>query len=205
MIMRTIMRSVVGNCEIALIGDGYTGRIHLNTIVWVMGESASGKATFMKYAVTNPNCELMHQLGFNNHKIILIEESKYLGEYKRMIIKDLILNLLEKESNAVVMIKWQATDSLHQKYGELLRNLTLATPDSSHEIILLSVESDALYTRLQKKPWWNDPDDPYAYYSHEQMNQNVERLRRHVLDLTRLGFTLKEIDSTNGYRIIEAQ
>jgi hypothetical protein len=175
----------------------------LNKIVWVMGESAAGKSTFIRYAVTNPNSELMHQLRYIDMKIMPIQESMFLGEHQRIIIKDIVLDFLNKEIDAVILIKWQATDSLHQKYGDVLRKLKSATPDTPNEIILLSADSDVLYARLQKKSWWNDPADPHSYYSHEQMDQNVERLRSHVKELLELGFTLSaEIDTTDGYRIM---
>ena len=174
----------------------------MNKIVWGMGESATGKATFIRYAAANPDCELMHQLGYDRITIIPVMESFYTGDYERIIIKDIVLDILKEKTDAVILIKWQATDSLHQKYGDVLRKLASATPDTSNEIILLSADSDFLYTRLQKKSWWNDPTDPYSFYTQEQMDQNVERLRSHVKNLLAIGFTLTaEIDTTDGYRI----
>lgn len=177
----------------------------MNRIVWVLGESAAGKATFIKYAVANPDSNLMHHLGYDNKKIIPIEESMYLGDYERIVIKDKVLDLLNKETDAVILIKWQAADSLHQKYGEVLRKLASETADIPTEIVLLSVESDVLYARLQNKPWWNDPHTAYSYYSYEQMDQNVRRLRCHVKELRELGFTLTEIDANNGYKLLREE
>ena len=168
-----------------------------------MGESAAGKATFIQYAVANPDCELLQQLGYHNHKIIPVKESFYLEDFDRIAIKDIVLDLLHRQENAVILIKWQATDSLHEKYGNVLRKLAFETPDIPNEIVFLSVTSSVLYERVQKKPWWNDPDIPHSYYSQEQMDRSIERMRSHISELLELGFSLTDIDATNGYRLIE--
>jgi hypothetical protein len=81
---------------------------------------------YIPAVTTNPNSELMHQLRYNGMKIMPIQESMFQGEHQRIIIKDIVLDFLNKEMDAVILIKWQATDSLHQKYGGMiLRTLTL--------------------------------------------------------------------------------
>ena len=178
----------------------------MNKIVWVFGESASGKETFIRYAVDNPDCELMQQLGFSNSKLIPIEESMHKGEakigssssYDRIKIKDVVLDLSQTEDNAVFLIKWQAVDSIHIKYGDALRKLALQTPDTLKQIILLSVESNTLYSRLPSKYWWKDVN-----YSQEKMNESVTKMRSHIVDLLELGFTVVEINATNGYELLE--
>ena len=175
----------------------------MNNIVWVIGESAAGKATFIRYAVANPDCELIHQLGYYNKKFISVNESMYFGDYERIIIKDLVLDLLNNETDAAILIKWQATDSLHPEYGNVLRKLASETHDTPTAIVFLSVDSNVLYARLQNKSWWHDPNIPHSYYSREQMDQNVKRARSHAKEIIELGFTFTEIDANNGFRIIE--
>ena len=169
----------------------------MNKIVWVIGQSAAGKETFIKYAVANPDCELMQQLGYSNSKIIPLKESLYFDDDERFKIIDLVLDLIKKETNAVILIKWQHPDTGTDVIGKL----KAATPDTPNEFVLLSVESDVLYARLTKKPWWNEPED--ASVAQEGMNQIVEVMRNNIKKYLNIGLTLTEIDATDGYKIIK--
>jgi hypothetical protein len=172
----------------------------MNKIVWVMGQSAAGKETFIKYAMANPDCSLIRQLGYSGDKIIPLGNNLYLGDYERIQIKDMVLDLISKETNAVILIKWQHVDTDPQ-YGDLIMKLKAATPGVPNEIVLLSVDSDVLYSRLVNKPWWNES----TYISQEQMNNVVEILRNNIRKWLSFGFTLKaEIDATDRYKIIES-
>ena len=161
-----------------------------------MGESAAGKATFIRYAIANPGCELLRQLGYDSGKIIPV-----IGNSERMKIKGIVLDLLEKETDAVMLIKWQAVDSINPNGKGLLRELSDETPGVPKEIILLSVESDVLYARAQRKPWWNTPV-PHSYYTQERQDEHVAQIKNHAEELSALGFHVIEIDSTNGYKLI---
>ena len=171
-------------------------------IVWVIGESATGKATFIKYVVNNPECELLRILGYNNSKIIPVIDNEA-SSYERIRIKDTVVDLLNKETDAVILIKWQAVDSILMQYGDTLRKLAAETPDIPREIILLSVESDILYSRVQRKSWWNNPNDLDSYYTQERQDERIMEIKNHVKELSELGFKIIEIDSTDGYKIIE--
>jgi hypothetical protein len=171
----------------------------MNRIVWVMGQSAAGKETFIKYAMANPDCSLIRQLGYSGHKIIPMGNNLPLGDYERIQIKDMALNYINEETDAVILIKWQHVDTDPQ-YGDLIKRLKAATPGIPNEIVLLSVNSDVLYARLKNKPWWNES----TYISQDQMNHVVDVLRNNIRKWLALGFTLKaEIDATAGYKIIE--
>jgi len=167
-----------------------------------MGESATGKATFIRYIASNSDSELAQQLGYNNCKIIPIEESLYFGDSERIKIKDIVLNLLDNETDAVILIKWQAVDSIISQGDDVLRKLASKTPDTPKEIILLSVESDILYARVQKKSWWNNPDIPHSYYPQERQDEYTMQIKNHTGELSKLGFKVYEIDSTDGYKRI---
>ena len=172
----------------------------MNKIVWVMGESATGKSTLIKYFVANPDCELSRILGYNESKIIPVIDNEA-SSYERIRIKDTVLDLLNKETKAVILIKWQAVDSILTQYGDTLRQLAAETSDIPREIILLSVENDILYSRVQKKSWWNNPNDLYSYYTQEQQGEHVLQIKNHATELSELGFKIMEIDSTDGYKI----
>lgn len=170
----------------------------MGKIVWVIGQSAAGKETFIKYATANPDCKLMRKLGYSNSKIIPLNESLYLGDDERFKIIDLVLDLLKKETNAVILIKWQHPDT----GNDIIGKLKTVTPDTSNEIVCLSVESDILYARLTNKPWWNEPEN--AFIAQKEMNHVVEIMRSNIKKYISRGLKLAaEIDATDGYKLIE--
>ena len=173
----------------------------MNKIVWVIGQSAAGKATFIENAVANPDCEIMQRLGYSDSKIIPLYEKTYLGDLgddERFKIIDLVLDLIKKETNAVILIKWQHPDTGYDIIGKLKD----VTPNIPNEIICLSVESDVLYKRLTNKPWWSEPED--ASSAQESMNQIVEVMRNNIKKYLGRGLILAaEIDVTDGYKLIE--
>lgn len=164
-----------------------------------MGQSAAGKETFINYAVNNPDCELMRTLGFAGSNIIPV-----LGYNEAEIDRKIafILDVTKKETNAVVLIKFQHYDTGYNFADSVMSKLKSLTPDISNEIICLSVESDVLYARLPNKPWFDEKEA--ANFSQEQMNHVVEIMRNNVKNYLTIGFKLAaEIDATNGYKIIE--
>jgi hypothetical protein len=122
-----------------------------------------------------------------------------LSASERIKIKDMVLDLLEKETNAAIFIKWQHWDTAPQ-YGDLIKNLHAATPGIPNEMLILSVDSDVLYARLRKKHWFGEADD----FTQAQQDNVVEILRNNIIKWQNLGLILKaEIDATDGYKIIE--
>ena len=175
----------------------------MNKIVWVMGQSAAGKETFIQYAIANPDSELMQKLGYINYKIIPVGDDYHrkgiiVNYHDRIKIVDIVLDFLDKETNAAIFIKWQYTDN--DEHNDVIRKLKDATPGVPNEMILLSVESDVLYARLPNKWWWNESTSS----TQEQMNDVVKILRYNIIRWQCLGLKLAaEIDATDGYKIIE--
>ena len=177
----------------------------MNRIVWVFGQSAAGKETFMKYAVANPGCELMRQLGYDNAKIIPVFGYPVSGclefDYDKTDKIEIVLDLIKKEANAVILIKWQHYDTGHDAGISNLTKLKSLAYNTQNEIICLSVESDVLYARLADKPWFDEKEA--ASFSREKMDAVVETMRSNIRKYLTLGFKLAaEIDATNGYKII---
>ena len=172
----------------------------MNKIVWVIGQSAAGKETFIKYAVANPDSGLMRHLGYNKNKIIPLNESLYFDDDERFKMIGLVLDLIKKETNAVILIKWQHPDTGTDVIGKL----KAVTPDISNEIICLSVESDILFARLQNKPWWKNDPDHSMQEQQGQMDYIVGVMRNNIKKYLNRGLKLAaEIDATDGYKIIE--
>ena len=168
----------------------------MNRIVWVMGQSAAGKETFIKYAMSNPDCGLMRQLGYTNNKIVPV------FGYDERNKSEVVLDLIKKETDAVILIKWQHYDTGYDVMTSNLQKLKALTHDTPNEIICLSVESDVLYARLTNKPWFDKNEA--ANFNQEKMDAVVEIMRSNIKKYLAVGFTLAaEIDATDGYKIIE--
>ena len=180
----------------------------MNKIVWVMGQSAAGKETFIKYAAANPDCELMQKLGYCGKKFIALSDNMYhegklsleTNGANRTKIVEFVLDFLKKETNAIIMIKWQYTDN--DENCDNIRRLKAAAPGVPNEIIMLSVESDILFARLPSKWWWNDEEA--ANFTQEKMNRLVEVLRNNIIRWQKdYGLVFNaELGATDGYKII---
>ena len=179
----------------------------MNKIVWVMGQSAAGKWTFINYALANPESELMQKLGLSGKNIIPAADNMYHegflsteSETDRAKIVDYVRSKLEGESNAAVLVKWQYTDN--EQHCDTITKMMDAFPEIKIGIILLSVDGDILYARLPNKWWWNEK----TANTREQMDDVVQVLRDNVVRWQGCGFGFEfiaEIDSTDGYKIIE--
>ena len=175
----------------------------MNKIVWIMGQCAAGKETFIQYALANPNSELINKLGYGNSKIIPIGDDYHrngiIVEYHdRIKIIDIVLDFLKKETNAAIFIKWQYTDN--DEHNDVVRKLKRATPNIPNEMIMLSVDGDVLYARLPNKWWWNES----TASTRKQMDEVVAVLRYNVMRWQCEGLKLAaEIDAADGYKIIE--
>ena len=113
-----------------------------------------------------------------------------------------VLDLINKETNAVILIKWQHYNTGYDFATSDLSELKAIFPDIANEIICLSVESGVLYKRLTKKPWWTEPED--AFIAQKEMDNVVEIMRDNIRKYLSIGFTLTaEIDATDGYKIVE--
>jgi hypothetical protein len=129
-----------------------------NTIVWVYGLSAIGKETFVRHVAENKPKQLIDELGWNDHEIVVCQESidhvvKKENDGNKELRKNLekvILKLSEAHSGAVILIK---TQDLDFDFNHLV-NIKKQLPNDDHVMIYLYDDPNVVYTRYQKKEWW---------------------------------------------------
>ncbi len=147
----------------------------MKEVVWIFGNSAAGKETFIKYAIESGDKELFTRLGWENKKVKAISASiDNIGQYENdpvTLKRDDILTETPRilEEVDVALIKWQTVDTQKGRIEKLMNLL----PNTWHRIILLSTPARELEKRLPNKSWWDD-DDVNAFI--EEETKNLEEL-----------------------------
>ncbi len=171
----------------------------MKEIVWVFGNSAAGKETFIRHMLTDESMELREKLGWQDLLVTASQASlKYIGQFdndpvtqKRDEILEEVPELLTR--NDVVLIKWQTVDSQAGRIDALLQTM----PDVSQRIIYLDTSKETLVERLPRKSWWDD-DDIEGFIDEETAETRTE--------LQRLAerFSVLKITSSDdaGYKIL---
>jgi hypothetical protein len=164
-----------------------------------MGHSAAGKKTFIDQVVSNQNTMLMERLGYGSGKIIAVGNDVWFDAHERFMIKEIVLDIIDKEENVIILIKWQFFDT-DTKYGYLVKDMYETIPNAAHEIVVLAVEDDVLYGRLAQRPWWKEENG----FTRERMQYGIKKLGDDVAKCLQMGIRLAaEIDTTDGYVIMK--
>ena len=124
----------------------------MKEVVWVFGESASGKETFIKYITSAKGGGLLDQFGWKDKSIVACTESLELIGDDLDKMRDKILEKVPTllETSDVVLIKWQFVDTQANRLLELKENL----PNALHRIIFLRVSVEEVAERLPSKKLW---------------------------------------------------
>lgn len=168
-------------------------------IVWIFGQSAAGKATFIN-AVTQESA-IQQSLGWSAKTIASCQASLlYIGQSfddsireKRKYILDEVSRL--SQDHDVVLIKWQHEDSTTHRIVTLQQLL----PNAHHRIILLSLTREENAARLHTKPWWSHNWDTNAFIDDEIKDINT------FLDATDLPVAVISSTSNENYTVIEGR
>lgn len=188
----------------------------MKKIIWIFGESATGKKTLIEYLMNNPNSEFAIQLGLGNERLSVVERtvSNNLSSFDDMNneknrhaqIIDSIKNFICGENYSILLIKGQSND-MDERYGNTLKISALMYPEIEKEILLLDVQDhDALYTRIVNKDWFQTDKERYSkMFPREWLDKSVEKHKNTVYSYESLGYRITEIDSTNGYEIVKKE
>lgn len=188
----------------------------MKKIIWIFGESATGKKTLIENLMNNPNSEFAIQLGLENEKLSVVEKTVFnnLSSFDDMNnekvrhtqIVESIKNFICEENNSILLIKGQSND-MDERYGNTLKITALMYPETEKEILLLDVQDhDILYTRIVNKDWFLADKEKYSkMFPREWLDNSVEKHKNTVYSYKSLGYKITEIDSTNGYEIVKKE
>lgn len=186
----------------------------MKKIIWVFGESATGKKTFIENILNKSNMELLTDLNLVNEKINVVQrtinknissfDDKENEKSRHQQIIENISNFINNSDDTVLLIKGQSND-MDNRYGNTLREVAMLFPEIEKEIYLLEVKDmDLLYNRIQNKDWFKVDFEKYSkMFPREWIDNAVIRHREQVYSYQDLGYNITDIDSTNGYKMID--
>lgn len=182
----------------------------MKKVIWIFGESATGKLKLINDIVANEN-NIKLYLGLENEKIDIIKrtiesnlssfDDKDNEEYRKKTIMKGIETFINNDST-ILLIKGQSND-MNDKYGNTLKEFANAYPDLDKEIYLLEVDNiDLHYNRFINKDWFKKDEERYKkIFTKEWLPAAIENHRQVVYSYEKYGFTITDIDSTNGFVI----
>lgn len=185
----------------------------MKKIIWIFGESATGKKTFIENIVNN-SLDILDDLDLNNPRKDVVRRTidKNLSSFndvsneknRHQIILEEINNFINTDEYDVLLLKGQSND-MDDRYGNTLREVAMLFPEIEKEIYLLEVKDmDLLYNRIQNKDWFKVDFEKYSkMFPREWIDGAVIRHREQVYSYQDLGYNITEIDSTNGYKMID--
>lgn len=185
----------------------------MKKIIWIFGESATGKKTFIENILNN-NLDILEDLDLNNKRIDVVRRTidknissfnDVLNEKSRhQIILEEINDFIKKDLYDVLLLKGQSND-MDERYGNTLKEVGMLYPEIEKEIYLLEVKDmDLLYNRIQNKDWFKIDFEKYSkMFPREWIDNAVIRHREQVYSYQYLGYNIIDIDSTNGYKMID--
>lgn len=184
----------------------------MKKIIWVFGESATGKKTLIEYLLNNPASELASTLNLNNEKIDVVEQTitnnlssfdnRNNEEIRHHLIIDKIDAFRNDKNSTALLIKGQTND-MDERYGNTLKSCAFLYPELEREILLLEMSDlNALYERIVNKEWFQENKEMYAkMFPREWLDKTVVQHKEKVYSYETMGYEITEIDTTNGYKI----
>lgn len=182
----------------------------MKRIVWIFGESATGKKTFIE-GVINNSLDILEELDLKDKRIdfvkrtIVKDTSSFNDKKKELTRHEVILKEINNFINSnydVLLLKGQSND-MDIRYGNTLEKAALLYPEIDKEIFLLEVKDmNLLYNRIINKEWFKDNYEKYSkLFPREWIDNAVIRHKEQVYKYIDLGYKITEIDSTNGYKL----
>jgi len=164
----------------------------MNEIVWVCGNAAVGKETFIRHLTESKDEDLLTSLGWQNTNFNIIEESinwvaydpKHIFLKKREEILEILSQKIKTSTNTTFLLKGQFVDLENHRQEKLLKML----PKAKHTILFLDADPETLFERLQKKPWFKEGFDI----------ERVKKLSKYELNM------LKKLDAGFRFLVVES-
>ena len=183
----------------------------MKKIIWIFGESATGKKTLIENLINQSDKELITELKLSDLKLDVVKRtinkdiSSFNDKSNEKSRHEQIIEAITRftiSDNDVLLIKGQSND-MDNRYGNTLRKVAILYPEIEKEIYLLEVKDmDLLYSRIQNKDWFKLDFENYSKtFPREWIDGAVIRHREQVYSYMDLGYKITDIDSTNGYKL----
>lgn len=138
----------------------------MQQIIWVVGGSAVGKETCMRYVAQHPENEVVRRLAIEAPITMCQESLKnavHVGDDRAVLRRGIINEAWRyKDAPGSFVIKWQYADT----DMKIPQELHAAQRHVQHRVIVLNVRPDTIKHRLRSRSWWAgvaDHDDSIAH------------------------------------------
>lgn len=186
----------------------------MKKIIWVFGESATGKKTFIENILSNKN-NIRNNFKLNNIKITALKRTILTSEEdkKETISRhDAIISGIQDFLNSnydLLLIKGQTNDMEFElkdinKQNTLMKSIDMFS-NIEQEIILLEIpDNDLSYYRMTQKDWWQeDPEKYKKMIPRKKWDALVVKHKDKVFSFKKYVSNIYEIDTTKGYKLIQ--
>ena len=188
----------------------------MKQVIWVFGESATGKKTFIEHLLKQNDIGLLEALGLENKtldvsKVTILSSQDYAKEVSnyqercQKILND-VGDFLGNSEKDVLLIKGQRSD-IDIKQGNTLNHFMERFSDIERVILLLEVSDlELLYQRIVHKDWWQENPEKYEkLFPRKWLTYSVKDHEKMVLSYEMYGFHVTRIDTTNGYLVMKEE
>lgn len=187
----------------------------MKKIIWIFGESATGKKTFIENIMNN-SLDILDDLDLSNKRIDIVEKTieKYVLSHdivsieksRRQAILEDIKSFVENDNYDVLLLKGQSND-MNERFGNTLKEAAVLYPEIDKEIYLLEVsDMDLLYSRVVNKEWFLvNQQECSKMFPREWLDNAVVKHRGKVYSYIEFGYKITDIDSTNGYKLVNGK
>lgn len=184
----------------------------MKKVLFAFGQPGAGYEKFRE-DVNNKSDELS-ELELNDKKVSFLElpydrevyDISYYGIEKRsnILIKK-IDKFINEDSNDLLIIKGEHEDYYDEEEC-VIKKLTELFPSIEKEVLFLNPSDvDLLYERMQETDWYKNLGDKKYKYSYHWLTFAVEYMRKKVFECKDYGYEVHEVDTTNGYKIVDNQ
>lgn len=188
----------------------------MKKIIWIFGESATGKKTLILDLLKDQNSKIRNILNLSNETISVAQctidennasfDDSSNEKIRKISIMKSIDDFISSDKSSILLIKGQCND-MDERYGNTLKECAISYPNIEKEIYLLEVsDMDLLYNRIINKSWFKEDEERYKkLFPREWIDKAVIKHRKQVEEYHKYGFKITTIDSTNNYNIIKSE
>ena len=179
----------------------------MKKIIFIYGEPGVGKNTLVKNILNNTdNIRDLLNINTENISVLFGLDGGYRYETKDTRSISVIKGIKEfKNSNYELLLVYGDIKDFSNKFDSTLIRINKEFPDIEKELYFLTMSDlDLLYERLVKSKWFqSNYDENKRRYPRVWLDIAINYIRKTMNRLIEEGYSVKEIDTTNGYNIID--
>ena len=183
----------------------------MKKILFLFGQPGSGRKTFI-YNVINQDKIVQDSLGIRYRSVSVLDlpydREGFMSDYRALEKRhDCILRCIEdylKNDNQLLIVYGEHAD-YYDFNKSILRIICEEYPNLEKEAYFLHPDDSILgYERLVNTEWYKKDDSNKYKYQYEWYTLVMRYMKECLLKYEECGFKLTEIDTTDGYKVINS-